>query len=588
MSTEITLYDSPTNNGLYDDDVFHAPAQPLSLIETLVSQYDQRKRYMKQVSDVMNSEQASMVLWYFCKNSDQRDNRNTSLTPEYLFNFEESVAYLRADFWDQALRLTDVFELMPQKRLTDWTNMIQNPKGSLKHRMKRHHVEETEVEWDIPPLPEFTYESVTSTIREQLSMRAQYVAERVDGIFRGLSGSHVTNIPEGFSKRMIISQIYPSGYSFNYPKMGLIHDLSNVICKFMKRTDVTRASTERFLRFAAKRRGTWVEADGGALRMKLFLNGNCHFEIHPEMSLRLNEILATLYPLAIPSQFRAKTPKVKPSKDFGYLQRPISSAICDALAGCEEGYEFVDNPNEWQYKKSKVKIKNSVQFSIRNMASQVKIQTEYVLKMLGGKKLERKDVFVFDYPEPLNIIHQVAIMGVLPDQVSHQYYPTPKTVASMVHEMLGEIKGTDKILEPSAGQGGLISGEYYQKYLPQTTCVEISKLHCDILEQYYFIENIINKDFVEWAVKQISQTFDKVLMNPPFSEGRWQMHLEHASRLCKETLVAVLPSSAITNETLQKKYGNDFKISFSEPISGEFDNVSIDVCILKLERLQQQ
>ena len=587
MTTNITLYDS-NSSSLYDDEVFHAPAQPLSLIETLVVQYEQRKQYMKQIADVMNSEQSKMVLDYFCKSSDAIENRTLTLSPKSLFNYDHSVSFLRADFWDQALRLTDVFDLMPQKRVSEWNKSIRSPNGIKKYIYKHAEYNSTEFEWEIEPLPEFTYESVTSTIREQLSLRAQYVAERVDGIFRGLSNSHVTNIPEGFSKRMIISNIYPDGYSMNFEKTGLIHDLRNVICKFMKRNDVTRSSTERFLKFARAKYGSWVEADGGSLRMKLFMNGNCHFEVHPEIALRLNEILATLYPLAIPSQFRAKAPKAKPSKDFGYMQRPISSAICDALAGCEEGYEFVDTPNEYQYKKAKVMIPNSVTLKY-NIAPQVRIQTEHVLKMLGGKKLDgkNKDVFVFDYPQPLDIVHQVSISGILPDQVSHQFYPTPKVVADMVHEMLGDIKDSDKILEPSAGQGGLICGEYFWKFLPQTTCIEISKLHCDILAKFGYLEKIINKDFIEWAPKQTSQTYHKVLMNPPFSEGRWQMHLEHASRLCKETLVAVLPSSAINSESLKKKYGDDFVISFSEPISGEFDNVSIDVCILKLERKQQ-
>ena len=56
----------------------------------------------------------------------------------------------------------------------------------------------------------------------------------------------------------------------------------------------------------------------------------------------------------------------------------------------------------------------------------------------------------------------------------------------------------------------------------QTICVEISPLHCRVLEARLTVEQA---DFIKWA-EITNQRFDKVVMNPPFSEGRAKAHVE--------------------------------------------------------------
>jgi hypothetical protein len=46
------------------------------------------------------------------------------------------------------------------------------------------------------------------------------------------------------------------------------------------------------------------------LRAKAFQKGTAHLEIHPDMAWRLNDILAFLYPMAIPAEHRQK-PRTK-------------------------------------------------------------------------------------------------------------------------------------------------------------------------------------------------------------------------------------------------------------------------------------
>lgn len=85
----------------------------------------------------------------------------------------------------KALNMTDVYEYMPNNRRTEWNEQIREMKT-----------------------PDFEEETVRPTIMELLNSRQQFFAERVDGIFRALSGDHVTNRPEGFGKRMILARVF--------------------------------------------------------------------------------------------------------------------------------------------------------------------------------------------------------------------------------------------------------------------------------------------------------------------------------------------------------------------------------------------
>lgn len=63
--------------------------------------------------------------------------------------------------------------------------------------------------------------------------------------------------------------------------------------------------------------------------VRAYLKGTAHLEVHPEMAWRLNMILANLYPMAIPPQFRQK-PKRAP-KDFVLMDNPLPFAVLSQL-----------------------------------------------------------------------------------------------------------------------------------------------------------------------------------------------------------------------------------------------------------------
>lgn len=65
----------------------------------------------------------------------------------------------------------------------------------------------------------------------------------------------------------------------------------------------------------------------------------------------------------------------------------------------------------------------------------------------------------------------------------------------------------------------------------QTTCVEVSPLRCRVLEAKG--HKVINADFLKWAA-ETHERFDVVVMNPPYSEGRFKLHLNAAAELVKD------------------------------------------------------
>jgi len=196
-----------------------------------------------------------------------------------------------------------------------------------------------------------------------------------------------------------------------------------------------------------------------------------------------------------------------------------------------------------------------------------------VLVSIGGV-ISSSGSIDFDY-DPMPAIKQIVASGCVPDQRSHQFYPTPDSIGMIAAEM-AQINPGDLVLEPSAGQGDLAA------HLPKerTVCVEISALHCDILKARGF--NVIKADFTEWA--KTAPKFDVVVANPPYSEGRWQHHLQCAYGLLKQNgrLVAVLPASAAGKELIKGATHE-----FSQVFEDQFNGTSVSVVIVKITRIQK-
>ena len=415
----------------------------------------------------------------------RRNDRGISALPDEA----EAVRELDAGYWQKAMLFTDVLDYMPARARDEWHESIREGRT-----------------------PPFEPDTVRATMTDLLARRADFLADMVDGIFRGLSGEHVTNRPEGFYKRMIFSGV--SDYS-SYGTTGLVRDLRVVVGKLLQRGDMPNwACGADAIRYADKTIGEWVMLDGGALRLRTYLKRTAHLEVHPNVAWRLNKILAHRYPLAIPAKFR--TPPKRAARAAALYDRPLPWPVVGALAGMHV------YGNEARF------------YHAADLDKAVKRDAEDVLAALGGARQE-SGAWVFDYP-PGPVLAEMAQSGVIPDRVSHQYYPTPVALAEQMVALAG-IRPGESCLEPSAGTGAIA------RLLPResTTCVEVAGLHVAAIRAAGY--RCEQADFLAWAP---SGGFDVIVMNPPYSQGRWKAHVLHALGMLAPTgrLVALLPASA--------------------------------------------
>lgn len=524
------------------------------------------------MAEAVSSDRCAGVLHYFISGNVDEQRYTLPKTVGELFKLEPAIAQLDADFWNRALRMTDVLDLMPQARRTEWFEQIKMPMGKKAPRLRDFEIERGAVqkEWEVEPIPAFEDETVRATLQHLIDMRSRFFAERVDGIFQRLSREHVTNCPQGFGKRMILLRAVNCYGHTDHDTAGYINDLRCVIAKFMGRDEPKWRATDDMIQTCRHRTGQWVSIDGGALRMRVYKGvGTAHLEVHPDMAWRLNGVLASLYPQAIPAEFRERPKRAKKVKDFQLMSRPLPFKVLDLLACMKEGYELVDNPR-WNESKLR-RIPNTRQFDFGDKDPAAVADAERVLTAIGGVYEKRGGVghWAFDY-EVGPVLSDIVCSGVVPDQKSHQFYPTPASVAELAIAAAG-IETGHACLEPSAGIGGLAD------LMPkdQTTCVEISPLHAKVLQAKG--HTVICGDFLNQPVQQ----FDRIVMNPPFDQGRWQAHLQHAASMVAPggRLVAILPASA-RGKTLPAGFDADW----SEVIANEFAGTSVSVVIGTFDR----
>ncbi len=530
---------------LVEDQLFFAPAAT-DMLDGMLGQYRLARQRIAQVAAWHASEAAQAVLHYFLEGNatESRGRNSLSSASGQLFAEPGAVAALNSAYWSKALALTDVLDLMPQARRSEW------------HKQITEHA-----------CPNFEEATVRATLTDLLNMRSRFFGERVDGIFRGLSGLHVTNAPEAFGKRMIVAGVVNSYDCVDCNRAGLINDLRCVIARFMGREEPAYNATTQVVNQCRRRRGEWVSIDGGALRMRVYKVGTAHLEVHPDMAWRLNQVLASLYPLAIPPEFRQR-PKRRP-KDIPAMQRPLPSRVVAILATMEPERRKV---GEWP-RESWARVPNTLRFhGVSDTKSDAAREACRVLQAIGGT-VDDRGTWSFDY-EPGEVINEIAASGCIPDRVAHQFYPTPETIARVCAE-LAQIGDAHQVLEPSAGQGDLAA------WMPKdrTTCVELSPLHCAILRARGF--STVQADFLAWAGEQAPQSFDRVVMNPPFADGRARAHVEHAADLVRPggRLVAVLPASMRGSELLA-----GFEHEWTRVYENEFAGTSAAVAVLAATR----
>ena len=523
---------------------FFAPAST-DMVDGLVGRYRAERDRMERVVDYVTGDDFRAVVGYF-EDAARRKNYRAVSTPS--FKLEQGIAALNAHYWQQALNLTDVLDFMPSKRREEWFDSIQKMET-----------------------PDFEELTVRATLSEMLAARMDFLAEKVDGIFRALSKTHITNQPEGFSKRMIMSGVTNDWGVYGRSKTGHINDLRQVIAKLMGRDEPDWNASNRVVEIARSDfRGEWVTLDGGALKIRCYLNGNAHVEIHPDIAWRLNEILHHLYPMAIPSRFRQK-PKRK-LKEHVLMERPLPFAVLEVLHRMKPERHEEYRTNYGDLLPPKTTNPNNLAFDFSDRDKGVASEIHDIMLMLGGIKISDKGSswYEFDY-DAVSVVREIVCSGCIPDQKSHQFYPTPEHIARDAVEM-AEIGPDHDCLEPSAGTGNLAD---QMGACGSITCVEVSQLHADVLRaKGYYVEQV---DFLSMTSLR---AYHRVIMNPPYSQGRWQAHVEHAATMLRPDgiLVAIVPASAKGKDVLP-----GMSITWSRVYENQFRGASVDVVIMKAE-----
>lgn len=177
-------------------------------------------------------------------------------------------------------------------------------------------------------------------------------------------------------------------------------------------------------------------------------------------------------------------------------------------------------------------------------------RTNKVLEAAGGKwdRNAKAHVFTSDASER---VEQIILTGdiVIPKD-EFEYFPTPPAVVARVQALAGVQPGM-VILEPSAGRGAMVAG------LSGVKIVAVEKMPANVeyLRASGAFTMVIADDFL---VCNLSPTFDRVLMNPPFSRQADIKHVLHALQFLRPggLLVSVMAASVGFREN---KLTTDFR-----------------------------
>lgn len=111
---------------------------------------------------------------------------------------------------------------------------------------------------------------------------------------------------------------------------------------------------------------------------------------------------------------------------------------------------------------------------------------------------------------------------------SFNLFPTPAPLADRLAE-LAEVRSGQVILEPSAGLGNLIAAVGRRRVDVRFTAVEIDPYIAERLKTSFMVRCAVHcADFLTW---ESPEQFDRVIMNPPFKQGRDIKHILRAASM---------------------------------------------------------
>lgn len=173
-------------------------------------------------------------------------------------------------------------------------------------------------------------------------------------------------------------------------------------------------------------------------------------------------------------------------------------------------------------------------------------------------------------PQELDKVKELE-RDVVGKKVGFDFFPTPKMTAEAMVDMAGIEVGM-KVLEPSAGNGNI--AEAIRGAGVEPDVAEISGDLRGILEAKGF--SVVAHDFME-----ITDKYDRIVMNPPFSNNQDIAHLQHAYELLNDggKIVSIVGEGAFIRsgkkETEFRKWLDDVGAIVEELPQGTFQDVKL-------------
>lgn len=183
------------------------------------------------------------------------------------------------------------------------------------------------------------------------------------------------------------------------------------------------------------------------------------------------------------------------------------------------------------------------------------LEVNKVLEALGGKWNKKSKGHVFSEDPSQSFSTVIDEKKVIVPKDDYEFFPTPKNIITKMIELSG-ICHNDKnliVLEPSVGEGAILS-QLIDFMDESTKFVTIDKNPK--------VEKIINSSFpkafhvtADFCMTWPSIKYDRILMNPPFSNSQDIDHITHAFDLLKEggVLVSVCSESPFFNSHKKSK-----------------------------------
>lgn len=459
--------------------------------------------------------------------------------------------------------MTNVLLIMPAERRDQWRDQFILGKEKI---LKKDRFGYESRSAEFVGVPEFSKDTVIATMMGLLNDRHKYLGERVYGVFKALSPAHKTNKTYGFSEKLIISHLvtdfWNDSVSVNYRTADYVNDLRILLHFFAHREFIKLPPLSEMLssvyRACDREVGKWVNVDGNLMRVKIFKNGNLHAEIHPDVAWKLNEVLATMLPAAIPAPHRT-APNTRPPKEFGYIQKTISPEVRTLLRDLKKSHK------QWWC-------------SMTGVQKSTLDELTRVLRFIGGE--QERDHWSFPY-DPSSIIDTIISAGTLPETVTHQFYPSSDNIARYIAAAVN-CGPTDTVLEPEVGRADLLAHINVSK--ENITCVDVSPFFVEIVRAKGYA-NVVQADFIQWSNENSDVKFDRIVMNPPYSEGRAKQHTMQALKHLKPggILAAVLPAGYNVDDWIVDGYVG---AKASKDFSKEFEETGIRVAVFVFKRLK--